>query len=159
VPLLAVAAVLALPGMARAAGLGPVFTSLPAAGSSELQSARERAIAAPLRNGDVLIAGGFDGNNYLQSAELFDPTTNTFTALPATGNTQLQTPRYGALAATLPNGDALIAGGFDGNNYLQAPNCSTPPPTPSPPYRRPATHNSKPPATARSRQHCPTATH
>ena len=52
------------------------------------------AVAAPLPDGDVLIAGGQSANNVLlRSAELFDPTTNTFTKLPASGDTELTVAR------------------------------------------------------------------
>jgi hypothetical protein len=101
------------------------FTALPATGNTELQTAREWAVASPLPNGQVLIAGGTNNNGggpALASAELFDPATNTFTALPASGNTELQTPRYGAVAAPLPGGQVLIAGGVNGTigTYLQS---------------------------------------
>jgi hypothetical protein len=85
------------------------FTALPA--SSDLLTARVGAVAAPLPNGDVLIAGGVGASGVLQSAELFDPGTDTFAGLPASGDTELQTPRSGAVAAPLPDGDVLIAGG------------------------------------------------
>jgi hypothetical protein len=87
------------------------FTPLPGNPGTELTTPRFGAVAAPLPDGKVLIAGGSDGSSFLQSAELFNPVTETFTALPATGNTQLAVGREDAVAATLPNGDVLIAGG------------------------------------------------
>jgi len=97
------------------------FTALPTSGNTELQAARELAVAAPLPNGEVLIAGGASSSGVVASAELFNPTNDTFTALPASGNTELQTARYGAVAAPLPNGQVLIAGGTsDGFSYLQS---------------------------------------
>ena len=96
------------------------FSALTASGSSELQTARQGAVAAPLPGGKVLIAGGFDGTSVLQSAELFDPTTNTFTALTPSGSSELQTARESAVAAPLPGGKVLIAGGTDGTNALQS---------------------------------------
>jgi hypothetical protein len=87
------------------------FTALPASGNTELQTARENAVAAPLPNGQVLIAGGDDNGVILQSAEIFNPATDTFTPLPASGATELQTARANAVAAPLPNGQVLIAGG------------------------------------------------
>lgn len=89
-------------GMARASGLDPSFTALPASGSSELQSAREAAVAGSLSAGKVLIAGGLDGSSFLPSAELFDPSADTFSALAASGSSELQTARAGAVAASLP---------------------------------------------------------
>ena len=79
--------------------------------TTSMTTARYGPIAAPLPNGDVLIAGGYDGTNVLRSAELFDPTNDTFTPLTASGNTELQVGREFAAAAPLPNGDVLIAGG------------------------------------------------
>jgi hypothetical protein len=90
------------------------FTALPASGSTELQTPRDFAVAASLPDGQVLIAGGSSGGGFLQSAELFNPASDTFTALPASGSTELQTPRYGAAASSLPDGQVLIAGGFSG---------------------------------------------
>lgn len=55
------------------------FTALPASGPTELHFPRVNAVAAPLRNGQVLIAGGAD---HSRSAELFNPANDTFTALP-----------------------------------------------------------------------------
>ncbi len=87
------------------------FSGLPANPGTELTVARFGAVAAPLPDGQVLIAGGSDGSNSLQSAELFNPVTDTFQALTASGNTQLQVPRLYAVAAPLPDGDVLITGG------------------------------------------------
>jgi hypothetical protein len=85
-----------------------VFTTLP----GSMTTARFAPVAAPLPGGDVLIAGGISGSgqyggNTLSSAELFDPSTGRFTPLPAS----MTTPRAGAVAAQLPGGDVLIAGG------------------------------------------------
>jgi hypothetical protein len=92
------------------------FTALPASGNTELQTPRAGAVAADLPYGRVLIAGGINQNTQLRSAEVFDSATNTFTALPASGNTELQTARYGAVAAPLPGGTVLIAGGQNGTS-------------------------------------------
>src|ERR1019366_4258377 len=92
------------------------FTALPASGATELQTARESAVAAVLPNGQVLIAGGYNVSGFLASAELFNPSSDTFTALLASGNSELQTARNGAIAAVLPNGQVLIAGGDSARN-------------------------------------------
>ncbi len=114
---LTVAILTGLLGGASAAAMSPstaYFTALPAAGETELHVARFSAVVAPLPDGDVLIAGGQNGEGTIfKSAELFNPTTDTFTALPAAGSTELQTGREGAVAAPLPDGQVLIAGGFD----------------------------------------------
>jgi len=95
------------------------FTLLPESGETEMHAARYRAVAAPLPNGQVLIAGGEVpsndvGSETLRSAELFDPATDTFTLLPESGETELHVARVLAVAAPLPNGQVLIAGGYGG---------------------------------------------
>ncbi|HVN28743.1 MAG TPA: kelch repeat-containing protein [Candidatus Binataceae bacterium] len=67
--------------------------------------------ATALADGRVLLAGGLDGNmNVLDTAEVYDPATNSFTAV---GNLSHQ--RWGHLAIQLTDGsnDVLIAGGQD----------------------------------------------
>jgi hypothetical protein len=108
-------------GVASAATSAPYFNALTASGATELQTARAGAVAATLPDGQVLIAGGYNfTSGDLQSAELFSPTSDTFTALPASGNTELQTPREDAVAATLPDGQVLIAGGYNASGTLQS---------------------------------------
>ncbi len=76
-------------------------------------------MTALLPDGQVLIAGGWNEGD-LQSAELFDPADDTFTALTAAGSSELQTARYGAVAAALPDGQVLIAGGYnESSGFLQ----------------------------------------
>ena len=87
------------------------FTALPASGHTELQTARVNFAAVPMPGGKVLIAGGAGASAVLAGAEIFDPATETFTALPASGATELQTPRTAPAAAALPDGRVLIAGG------------------------------------------------
>ena len=77
----------------------------------DLNTARTLASASMLLdlNGDVLIEGGQDANgNDLDTAEEFNPTTDTFTTLTA----PMITPRSSHVGVTLPyNGKVLIAGG------------------------------------------------
>lgn len=66
--------------------------------------------ATTLRDGTVLIAGGGDGwcgSNVTESAELYEPTTETFVA--TTGMSQ---SRSGHTATLLRDGSVLLAGGF-----------------------------------------------
>ena len=104
----------------RGAGVGvgsaPYFTKLTGTGQS-LTEARFGAVAATLPSGQVLIAGGYNGSGYLSSAELFNPATDTFTKLTGTGQS-LTEARYGAVAATLPSGQVLIAGGYNGSTAI-----------------------------------------
>jgi hypothetical protein len=88
---------------------------------SNLNTPRMNAVAAPLSDGDVLIAGGVSpAGAPLQSAEIFDLSADTFSQLPASGDTELLTPEVGAFAAPLPNGDVLIAGGTGSGGTLQS---------------------------------------
>jgi hypothetical protein len=75
---------------------------------------RSGAAAAPLPDGRVLIAGGYDGT-YLKSAEIFDPATYTFSPTGPMG-----TAREHAAAAPLPDGRVLVAGGLSGATDIQS---------------------------------------
>ena len=71
--------------------------------------------ATLLGNGKVLIAGGFVGDGGgLSSAEVFDPTTKTFTSAE-----NMTAARAGHTATLLPNGKVLIVGGYNGS-YLDS---------------------------------------
>ena len=89
------------------------FTLAGSGSSGQMAAARFLHTATPLQNGQVLIAGGENSSGSLQTAELYNPATDTFTA---TGS--LSTPRYGAAAAILGNGSVLIAGGQNSGGVL-----------------------------------------
>jgi Ca2+-binding RTX toxin-like protein len=91
----------------------PATNSFSSAGIGSMSVPRIDAVAAPLPDGRVLVAGGtsFDGNlQDMQSAEIFDPATNSFSS---TGIGSMSTPRAGAVAAPLPDGRVLVAGGVE----------------------------------------------
>jgi N-acetylneuraminic acid mutarotase len=116
------AGMLVVAATASAAPSAPYFVALPASGASATQSPRDYGVVATLPDGQVLIAGGIDEHYagfILQSAELFNPTNDTFTALEASGASELQSRRFGAVAATLPDGQVLIAGGANLSNEEQ----------------------------------------
>lgn len=84
------------------------FTAL----TGRMVSTRMNHAATLLPDGKVLLAGGqindnnSDGNN---SAELYDPAIQTFTAIA----NRMTVPRGSHVAVLLPNGKVLLAGGFN----------------------------------------------
>ncbi len=86
-------------------------TFAPFAKTARMNVARIYATATLLPSGKVLIAGGenlsADADN---SAELYDPVTNTFA--PAANTPVMNVARFAATATLLPNGKVLIAGGL-----------------------------------------------
>lgn len=74
--------------------------------TGSLTTARSSHTATLLPNGKVLVTGGYNGNQTLASAELYDPATESWSA---TGS--LATARYYHTATLLPNGKVLVAGG------------------------------------------------
>jgi N-acetylneuraminic acid mutarotase len=87
--------------------------------TGRMTTARETHVAVMLRNGTVLLAGGYDGAHYLSSAEIFSPTNGTFTStVNSSGNvTKMTTARASAAAVLLNTGRVLIVGGYSGG-YL-----------------------------------------
>jgi hypothetical protein len=76
-----------------------------------LTGARAFPAAALLPDGKVLVAGGKNGSGFaaaLNTAELWDPATQKWTALPPMAHT-----RAGAAACVLPSGRVAVVGGVD----------------------------------------------
>ena len=105
--------------------------------TGSLNTARYYHTATLLPNGQVLVAGGFDGNGGLASAELFNPATGSWTP---TGN--LNTPRDLHTATLLPNGQVLVAGGSTATAISRARNSSTRRPAPGLPPATSTPHDS-----------------
>ena len=107
-----VSAIVVLGAAAEAQASTPLLFNLLTGNQQTETTARYAPASASLPNGDVLIAGGSTTNSMtLSSAELFDPTTDTFSALIAAGQS-LNDPRSDAATAPLPDGKVLIAGGY-----------------------------------------------
>lgn len=71
--------------------------------------------ATLMSNGKVLVAGGLVGDEgVLTSAEVFDPSANSFTSAGS-----MMVARASQTATLLPNGKILMAGGFNGD-YLNS---------------------------------------
>jgi Galactose oxidase, central domain len=115
---LAVAAWLVIAALGAQSASALATGSFSATGS--MTEGRAGAVAAPLPDGRVLVAGGTYYDGFLncpdlycpqihitrQSAEIFDPATASFSP---TGS--MTVPRTGAVAAPLPDGRVLVAGG------------------------------------------------
>ncbi|CAF4536720.1 unnamed protein product, partial [Didymodactylos carnosus] len=67
-----------------------------------MNNARSYHTASLLTNGKVLVTGGL-GSGYLHTAELYDPSTGTWTN---TGN--MTGARYAHTASVLTNGKVLV---------------------------------------------------
>lgn len=70
--------------------------------------------AVRLRDGSVLVVGGWTGSDPTATAELYRPGRG-FSSLPS-----MKTPRGGFSATLLSDGRVLIAGGTDGNRTLRS---------------------------------------
>lgn len=81
--------------------------------ASALSFARQNHTATLLDDGNVLIAAGADGDGRLQSAELFDPTSNNDAGTILRTN-WMKTRRELHSATKLPDGRVLVIGGING---------------------------------------------
>ena len=61
------------------------------------------------------MTGGWNGSEYLASAELYEPATGTFKRMGV-----MTSARRGAAEALLPNGQVLLAGGFSTDSTVLA---------------------------------------
>jgi hypothetical protein len=87
--------------------------------TGNLNTARTGAVAVLLSNGKVLVAGGsssLDATGALNTAELFDPNTGTFT--PTSHN--MTAARFGTAATLLETGKILLAGGTNSGGVLNS---------------------------------------
>lgn len=74
---------------------------------------RSDHVAVRLPDGRVLVSGGTDGTNVLKSSELYDPSTETWTA-----SGDMTAARRGHTVTLLANGKVLVTGGYDGKAAL-----------------------------------------
>jgi N-acetylneuraminic acid mutarotase len=76
--------------------------------ADELEGGRTGHTAALIQGGKVLVAGGWGDADELSTAQLYDPTTGTWSLAADMG-----IPRSGFTATLLGSGDVLTAGDFD----------------------------------------------
>jgi hypothetical protein len=82
--------------------------------AASMQDARADHTATLLRDGRVLITGGMVENGvFLDTAELFDPKSGKFEALP-----KMKERRVGHTASLLTDGRVVIAGGSSGREMV-----------------------------------------
>ena len=89
--------------------------------TGSLGRARSYAAAAPLPDGRVLIAGGYNPTDTrLDTATVFKPTLNGGVGdFSSAGIGSMSTSREGPIAAPLPDGRVLVAGGRSNSNVNQ----------------------------------------
>ena len=80
--------------------------------TGRLATARSSAVAVRLRDGRVLVAGGYDAYVPTKTAELYDPATGKWTAAPP-----MPAPRGGGAAVVLRDGSVLIVGGLGAHSH------------------------------------------
>jgi WD40 repeat protein len=80
--------------------------------TGSMGTARISPTATLLGDGDVLIAGGYDGTAFLSSTEVYDPASGRFTPSGDMGTT-----RASYTATLLTNGQVLITGGYDSTGH------------------------------------------
>ncbi len=71
---------------------------------------RDDHVSSRLRDGRVLVAGGWGARGVIATSEIYDPTTGRFRPGPT-----MRSRRAGATATELLDGRVLIAGGFTDN--------------------------------------------
>ena len=87
------------------------FTLTTDLGGTAMNDARAKHTATAIGPTTILIAGGIDSSgNALATAEVFDLSTNSFTAVGS-----MHSARFDHAAALLSNGKILITGGEDGS--------------------------------------------
>jgi len=87
------------------------FTLTTTLGGTDMTVARQKHTATAFGGTMVLIAGGLDSSgNALASAEVFDLSTDSFTAVGS-----MHSARFNHAASILPSGKVLITGGEDGS--------------------------------------------
>jgi hypothetical protein len=100
----------AAPAVLSTSELYDLSTNTWTATTGSLTTARDFHTATLLTNGMVLVAGGEDGNSSIASAELYNPSTGSWSSAGT-----MAASRYNHTATLLTNGQVLVAGGWTGS--------------------------------------------
>jgi hypothetical protein len=87
-----------------------------------MNTARATPTVTLLQNGQVLVAGGYNGSTQIATSELYNPTTGMF---GLTG--PMTTPRNGPAATLLADGQVLVVGGANSSGVLASAELYAPP--------------------------------
>jgi Kelch motif len=96
--------------------------------TGSLHTPRYNYTMTELPNGKILVAGGQDGGVILNTAELYDPATQSFSL----STNRMNVPRALHTATSLGDGTVLITGGNTTDFGARPVNCSNPQPPSSP---------------------------
>jgi hypothetical protein len=83
--------------------------------TASMTSARFGHTATLLPDGKVLMVGGYDGSQYLPSADVYDPATHNFTVTD-----DMKSGRYRHTATLLNDNTVLVVGGSNGSALANA---------------------------------------
>jgi N-acetylneuraminic acid mutarotase len=92
----------------------PANTTTPWTKANPMLASRRSHCSTKLKDGKILIAGGYNSSKDHTGLEIYDPKLGTWSSPIAT----LATPRNLGTCTTLTNGKVLIAGGYDGTKFL-----------------------------------------
>ena len=93
----------------------PATNTFSSAGLGNLSTKRWAPATATLPDGRVLVAGGWNGTNDIATADVFNPSTKTFSPVGS-----MAVPREAAGAAPLPDGRILVAGGYSNTGSVNS---------------------------------------
>ena len=85
-------------------------------GTATMKTLRTSSPLALLPNGKVLLTGGFNSGNPIDTAEIYDPLSNTW----AYTQQKMSAPRAGHAARLLVDGTVMLIGGIGNNNEALA---------------------------------------